>query len=327
MHIGYHSSHEQFRPSELLDLVIAAERVGFQSAMCSDHFAPWSARQGESGFAWSWLGAAMQSTAISFGTVTSPVGRYHPVLVAQAAATLAEMFPSRFWVALGTGLAANESFMGRGWPPKETRKAIVEQAAPVIRRLWAGETVTHVGAFKAHNAVLYTRPSRPPLLVGAAISESTARWVGSWADAMITILQDDEEMAATIGAFREGGGGGKPVFLQAQHSYAATDEEATANAHDQWAVNIFESSILADLRTPAAFDAAGKFVRPEDLKGHIRMSSDPDRHVAWLRSYADLGFDRVFVHNVGRNQREFIDVYGREVIPAMKVELSRQGPT
>src|SRR5918996_3389117 len=99
---GIHASHEQIPPADLLAAVVAAERAGFDAAMCSDHFSPWSERQGESGFAWSWLGAALQATRLSFGVVTAPGQRYHPALTAQAAATLAEMFPDRFWMALGT---------------------------------------------------------------------------------------------------------------------------------------------------------------------------------------------------------------------------------
>jgi coenzyme F420-dependent glucose-6-phosphate dehydrogenase len=86
--IGYHCSHEQFAPGRLLDLASRVEDAGFEGAMCSEHFMPWSVRQGQSGFAWSWLGAAMQATRMTFGTVNAPGQRYHPAIVAQAAAML-----------------------------------------------------------------------------------------------------------------------------------------------------------------------------------------------------------------------------------------------
>src|SRR5687768_1798702 len=120
--IGYHCSHEQHAPSVLLANVRHAEQAGFATAMCSDHFAPFSLAQGESGFAWSWLGAALQSTALSFGTVTAPGQRYHVAVAAQAAATLCQMFPDRFWWALGTGQALNEHITGELWPPKAKRR-------------------------------------------------------------------------------------------------------------------------------------------------------------------------------------------------------------
>ena len=141
--IGYHCSHEQHPPSALLRYVVSAERAGFSAAMCSDHFAPWSLSQGHSGFAWSWLGAALQATRLSFGTVNAPGQRYHPAIIAQAAATLSEMYPERFWLALGTGEALNEHITGAGWPDKATRRARLVESAAIIRALFQGETVTH----------------------------------------------------------------------------------------------------------------------------------------------------------------------------------------
>ena len=119
--VGLHCSHEQISPSRLLAHVREAEAAGFGAAMSSDHFSPWSERQGESGFAWSFLGAALQATGLPFGVVNAPGQRYHPAIVAQAAATLCDLFPGRLWVALGTGEASNEHITGERWPPKATR--------------------------------------------------------------------------------------------------------------------------------------------------------------------------------------------------------------
>src|ERR671912_30728 len=119
--IGYHASHEQFTPGELIEYVVAAERAGFASVMSSDHFAPWSDAQGQSGFAWSWLGAALATTSLPFGVVNAPGQRYHPAIVAQASATLAVMFPDRFWIAVGSGQLLNEHITGDRWPAKPER--------------------------------------------------------------------------------------------------------------------------------------------------------------------------------------------------------------
>jgi coenzyme F420-dependent glucose-6-phosphate dehydrogenase len=176
--IGLHCSHEQLSPSTLLGHAQQAAAAGFTAAMCSDHFHPWSARQGASGFAWSWLGAALQGTrAMSFGTVCAPGQRYHPAVIAQAAATLADMYPDRFWLAIGSGEALNESITGQPWPPKPTRQARVEACADVMRALWADETVSTGGLAPTTNARLYTRPARPPLLLGAALTPQTAAWL------------------------------------------------------------------------------------------------------------------------------------------------------
>lgn len=145
--IGYHCSHEQHPPSRLLEFVRAAESAGFGAAMCSDHLAPWSTSQGQSGFAWSWLGSALQATELDFGTVNAPGQRYHPVVIAQAAATLAEMYPGRFWLALGTGEALNEHVTGDAWPDKAARRVRLRESVDLMRALFAGETVTHRATF------------------------------------------------------------------------------------------------------------------------------------------------------------------------------------
>ena len=315
--IGYHASHEQHPPSDLLRFACAAADAGFEAAMCSDHFQPWSERQGHSGFAWAWLGAALASTPMSFGTVTAPGQRYHPVVVAQGAATLAELYPGRFWLALGSGEAMNELVVGGAFPAKDERNARLRESVDVIRALLGGETVTHRGLVTVEEARLWSLPDEPPPLIGAAITPETARWVGSWADGLITIARSPEDMRRVVDAFREGGGEGKPMRLQAQLSWARTDAEALANAHDQWRTNIFDSPVLGELRSPASFDAAASFVRPEDVDGPVRVSSDVGRHVAWLEGDLELGFERVYVHNVGRDQDSFIETWGREVLPRL----------
>jgi G6PDH family F420-dependent oxidoreductase len=137
--IGYHCSHEQFPPSELLSHVTLAHRAGFRAAMCSDHFNPWSQRQGHSGFAWSWLGAAMHASPLPFGVVNAPGQRYHPAIVAQAGATLAEMFPGRFWLALGSGQLLNEHITADAWIPKKERQARLLECVEIIRKLCRGK--------------------------------------------------------------------------------------------------------------------------------------------------------------------------------------------
>jgi coenzyme F420-dependent glucose-6-phosphate dehydrogenase len=315
--IGYHASHEQFPPSKLLDLIRLAESRGFQGGTSSDHFHPWSTRQGESGFAWSWLGAAMAVTSLPFGIVSAPGQRYHPAIVAQAAATLAEMFPDRFWLSLGSGQLMNEGITGDVWPPKAIRNERLRECADIIRRLFAGETVTHHGLVRIEEATLYTRPPYPPLLIGAAITPETAEWVGAWADGLITTSRQPEEEKEMIDAFRRGGGEGKPVFLKVQVSYAPEEEDALRGAWDQWRYNIFESSVNTVIRTPEMFDAASRYIRPEDVREKVRISSDPDQHIEWLREDIRLGFDHLTIHTVNTGQEGFIEFYGEEVLPSL----------
>jgi coenzyme F420-dependent glucose-6-phosphate dehydrogenase len=187
----------------------------------------------------------------------------------------------------------------------------------VIRALWAGETVTHHGLVDVQEATLWSRPAEPPKIVGPALSEATAEFVGSWADALITINATPDKLRRMIEAFRRGGGEGKPVYLQIHLSYAPTEAEALANAHDQWRPTILPPSVNEYLRTPAQFDDAAGFVRPEDLRGPVRVSADPARHLAWLQEDLALGFEHLYLHNVGRDQRAFIEIFGERVLPEL----------
>lgn len=316
--IGYHASHEQFTPRDLLELVQRAEQAGFDAAMCSDHFHPWSQSQGQSGFAWGWLGAALATTRLPFGVVTSPVGRYHPAVVAQASATLAQMFEGRFWLAAGSGEALNEGITGAPWPPHQQRNERMHEAVSIIRRLWSGEEVTHHGAVTIEQARLYTRPREAPPVYVAALSEETARWAGGWADGLITISLPHGRLKSVIDAFHEGGGEGKPLLLQVKISYDETDDAALAGAHEQWRFNVFDNSIAAELRTPQQFEAAARHVKREAMKDSVRISADPKQHVEWLLEDIALGFSEIHLHNVNRRQREFIDAFGEQVLPALR---------
>ena len=316
--IGFHASHEQVPPRELLDAVVLAEQAGFTAAMCSDHFSPWSERQGESGFAWSWLGAALQATNLPFGVVNAPGQRYHPAIVAQAVATLASMFPDRFWAALGSGENSNEHITGDVWPRKEVREERLRECVDVMRALLAGETVSHDGLVTVDRAHLHTRPDTPPLLIGAAVSERTAAWCAEWADGLITVGTDPQRVRGVLAAYRDAGGTG-PAHLQVHLSYAPDDAEALAIAYDQWRSNVFAAPVSWDLPEIAHFDEASKHVRPEDMHAAVLVSADPGRHAGWIADLAAVGFDGIYLHHVGRSQQEFLEVFGAKVLPELDV--------
>jgi coenzyme F420-dependent glucose-6-phosphate dehydrogenase len=312
--IGFHASHEQFSPSELLALVWEAEAAGFHCAMSSDHFQPWGLAQGQSGFAWSWLGAALQATSLPFGVISAPGYRYHPAVIAQGAATLAEMFPGRLWLALGSGQRLNEDITGTRWPNKAERNARLAECAKIIAALLGGDTVSHEGRVKVLNARLYSLPSKPPLLFGAAVTEATAEFVGSWADGLLTVSAKPERVRRVVDAFRRGGGDGKPLVMQVGLNWAATEEQALQGAFEQWRYNVLGGEINWELRSPAEFEMATRFVRPQDMRETVLISSDPGRHADWLNEFIELGFGELHLHQVGRNQREFIEIFGTKVL-------------
>jgi coenzyme F420-dependent glucose-6-phosphate dehydrogenase len=319
--VSFHSSHEQFSPSELLDLIVCAEAAGFDAAFSSDHLHPWAAAQGESGFLWAWLGAALQKThKLTFGGITIPGGwRYHPAIVAQALATLGQMFPGRLpWFALGSGEAINEHVVGAGWPAKAERDARLEEGAAIIRGLLGGERVTRRGYVAVENAQVWSLPETPPKLIGAALSEQTAGRVARWSDGLLTTAHSVDDLRRLIAAYRSTGGSGA-LHLKVDLSWAPTQAEALDNAHEQWRFLHPGREAAANFRTPEEFELAASGVAPEDMHDTVLISSDIKTHIDWLRERAALGFETLDLHNVGRNQREFIEAFGQHVLPALRM--------
>ena len=315
--IGFHASHEQVHPADLLTAVQHAERAGFAAAMCSDHLAPWSARQGHSGFAWAWLGAAMATTSLPFGVVNAPGQRYHPAVVAQAAATLAAMFPGRFWVALGSGENSNEHVTGDPWPVKEVRDARLLESVDVIRRLLGGEEVTHHGLVTVDRARVWTLPAEPPALIGPAVTAATAARAAGWADGLITINQPTPVLREIVAAYRDNGGRG-PLAIQVHLAWHEDQAQAEAMAFDQWRSNVFPPPVCWDLATPEHFDVAASHVRPDDVAASVVISADLGRHAEYLASLVDLGFEQVYLHHVGRAQLPFVEAFGDAVLPQLR---------
>jgi len=314
---GIHASHEQIHPSALLAAVRRAEDAGFDAAMSSDHFSPWSERQGQSGFAWSWLGAALQATSLPFGVVNAPGQRYHPAIIAQAIGTLGAMYPGRFWAALGTGEASNEHITGDRWPHKDVRNARLRESVDVMRALLRGEEVTHHGLVTVDRARVWTRPDEPPPLIGAAVSVATARWCAEWADGLITVNAPPEHLREMIGAYRDAGGRG-PLNLQVHLSWAPDEETAEAIAHDQWRSNVFPPPVCWDLDHAQLFDVVSRDVPVEKVRETVHVSADLGRHTALLAEYVELGFDGIYLHHVGQEQDAFVDAFGAKVLPELR---------
>lgn len=315
--IGFHASHEQLPPSTLLTAVQDAESVGFDGAMSSDHFAPWHPRQGQSGFALSWLGAALARTDYSIGMVNAPGQRYHPAVVAQAFATLAEMFPSRFWAALGSGENMNEHITGDPWPPKEVRNQRLRECVGVIRRLFDGEEVTHEGLVDVHRARLWTRPAEPPPLFATAVSAETAGWAASWADGLATVAQPPEALTHVVDAYRSRDGRG-PCVLQVHVSFAETDSEALYHARAEWSHALVPPPRAWDLEQPEDFERAVREIDDEKLREAVLIDTDPAALAERIAGLVRIGFDRVYLHHVGEDQSAFLAAAASDIIPNLR---------
>lgn len=287
-----------------------AEHSGFDLIHSSDHFHPWSHSQGQSGFSFSWLGAAMQATDLPFSVVCAPGQRYHPAIVAQAIATLAEMFPSRIDLEIGSGEAINECITGLRWPSKQQRNERLLESADIIRRLWAGEEVTYHGHIDIANAKLYTLPAVRPILYCAAISEMTCGWAGSWADGLLTTAEEIDATEKKLKAFRDNGGNLKPVTVQLSFSYAATVDEAIDGAYDQWRANLLGRENLAEISTIDQFEEMARSITRDDVANSIKSFTNIANLMNWVKRYELEGVDRITLHNIHPDQERFIKDYG-----------------
>jgi G6PDH family F420-dependent oxidoreductase len=323
--LGYAASFEQFHPTDLLTYSQQAEKVGFKAVMASDHFQPWVPSQGQSAFVWSWMGALGATTNLRFGTGVTPPGyRYHPAIIAQAAATLEAMFPGRFYLGLGAGEALNEHIVGEYWPEAPVRLERLMESIEIIEALFTGKVVKHRGAhFTLESTKLYTMPENPPPIYVATSGPIMAGRTGRYTDGIITVGAADEKIKMLMDRFEKGArdAGKDPTkmarILQLKVSYAQTVEQATDYAVTDWP-NGGMNFPKADIRSPEDFAAMAKLVRPENYKNRVLISSDLDEHVEYIQHYIDLRFGEVYIHNVGRNQEEFIKAYGYHVVPTLK---------
>ncbi|NYJ21234.1 TIGR03557 family F420-dependent LLM class oxidoreductase [Glaciibacter psychrotolerans] len=326
--IGYAAMLEQFAPADAVAHAAYAEQHGFSGVMASDHFQPWMPAQGQSSFVWSVLGALAERTTGDFGPgVTAPTFRYHPAMVAQASATLASMYPGRHWLGLGAGEALNEHISGAYWPEPHERINRMFEAIDIISKLFtasiAGRDVKHSGQyFTLESTRLWTMPPVAPEIYVATAGPVTAKRAGRVADGLITVGAPLEKIPLLLSKFEAGAREvGKdpavmPRVVQLHLSWAETDEIAMANALREWPNGAMRFP-KGDIRSPFEFEQIAKLVRPEDFDGRMVISADPDVHRAQIQRYVDLGFDRIYLHNVGRNQREWIDVFGRDVLPKL----------
>ncbi|MGI8475327.1 MAG: TIGR03557 family F420-dependent LLM class oxidoreductase [Thermomicrobiales bacterium] len=323
--LGYAASFEQFHPTDLLTYAKMAEENGFSSVMASDHFHPWVPSQGHSAFVWSWMGALGATTKLRFGTGVTPPGyRYHPAVLAQAAATLEAMFPGRFYLGLGAGEALNEHIVGDYWPEAPVRLERLTESIEIIQKLFTGKVVKYRSQhFRVESAKLYTLPPTPPPIYVATAGPIQAYRTGKMTDGLITVGAADEKVKMLIERFEAGAReAGKdpstlPKIIQIKVSFADTVEQATENAIKEWP-NGGMSFPKGDIRNPEDFEAMAKMVKPEHYKNRVLLTPDLDEHVAQIQHYIDLGFNEVYVHNVGRTQEAFIEAYGKRVAPNLK---------
>ncbi len=315
--IGYSLSTEEHRPDELVRFARGAEEAGFEYAMISDHFHPWIENQGNSSFVWSVLGGIAQvTTRLRVGTgVTCPIIRYHPALIAQAAATIACMMPGRFMLGVGTGENLNEHILGNRWPPQAVRAQMLEEAVEIIRALWQGKMLSHHGRyFTVENARVYTLPDEPPPINVAAGGPRSAELAGRIGDGLVNFAPDPE----TSKAFAAAGGEGKPRYLQYNVCWARDEAEARRTAYAICPNVALKGALGQELATPTMFEGAIGMIGEEQVAEVIVCGPDADRHAEGIQRAVEAGYDHIHVYQVGPDQEGFFRFYEKEILPRFR---------
>ncbi|MFB6163657.1 MAG: TIGR03557 family F420-dependent LLM class oxidoreductase [Haloarculaceae archaeon] len=315
--IGYALSSELYGPDELVEQAVRAEAAGFDFVSISDHYHPWIAAQGNSPFAWTTLGGVARATdEIGVGTgVTCPIVRYEPAILAQAVATAAAMAEDRFFFGVGTGERLNEHVLGDRWPPSHTRREMLREAVHVMRALWRGDELNHDGEhYTVENARLYTLPETLPPLYVSAYGPKAAKLAADVGDGLYTV-GPRKKLRETF----ESAGGSGPAVAQMSICYQGDREAAAQRVEDVWPIDGLQGELNSQLPTPATFAHAAKMVSKKDIEeGSTVLDPDPETHVENVQTFVDAGYDRVAVHQIGEDLDGFFELYGDEVIPAVR---------
>jgi G6PDH family F420-dependent oxidoreductase len=309
---GYTLMTEQSGPKELVRYAAAAERVGFDFEVSSDHYFPWLSAQGHAPYAWTTLGAVAHATErVELMTyVTCPTMRYHPAVVAQKAATLGVLSDGRFTLGVGSGENLNEHVVGLGWPAITSRQEMLAEAIRIIRELHTGELVDHHGEyFTVESARIWDLPEQPvPIGVAVSGSESISTFA-PLADHLIAV-EPDESIVSTWNSVDGAPRIGERARAIGQIPICWDPDEETAvqRAHDQFRWFAGGWKVNSDLPTTAGFAGATQFVRPEDVAESIPCGPDLDKAVEAISAYWKAGFTDIAIVQVGdENQERFLE--------------------
>jgi G6PDH family F420-dependent oxidoreductase len=318
---GYTLMTEQSGPKDLVRYAVAAENAGFDFEVTSDHYSPWLTAQGHAPYAWAVLGAVAQATTrVELATyVTCPTMRYHPAVVAQKSATLQLLSDGRFILGLGSGENLNEHVVGEGWPMVDVRQNMLVEAVKIIRELHSGELVTWEGEyFRVDSARVWDVPEGG-VPIGIAVSgPKSLDLLAPLGDHLISIEPD----AATIEGWNAARGASAPpsrAIGQLPVCWGPDKEAAIQKAHDQFRWFGGGWSVNADLPTPAGFEGASSFVRPEDVASSIACGPDLDELAESARPFVDAGYTDLALVQVGdEGQNEFLQQVAEPLLEKLR---------
>jgi G6PDH family F420-dependent oxidoreductase len=314
--LGFKLIAEAYSPTEIVRQAVQAEEAGFDFVEVSDHFHPWVSEHEHSGFAFSMLAAAAARTErIELATgVTCPFIRYHPAVVAQAAATTALLSEGRFILGIGAGERLNEHIVGAGWPPVAVRHQMLREALEIIRLLWSGGYQSYSGKhLRLEDARVFDLPDQLPRIVVAAGGPAAARIAGELGDAIFAT----EPREDLVSAYRSAGGTG-PRYAEVPLAWAPTEDAGAESARKLFRFGVTGWKVQAELPNPVNFDAATKFVTAEHMREQFGCGPDAQRHVEVAKEFLDAGYDQLALINAGPDMDGFFDFFGKELAPALR---------
>ncbi|WP_337061034.1 TIGR03557 family F420-dependent LLM class oxidoreductase [Kineococcus sp. G2] len=316
MRIGYKLATEAFGPKEIIRQAVEAERAGYDFVEMSDHYHPWLDVQGHSGFTWSLLAAiAAKTERIGLVTgVTCPSVRYHPAIIAQAAATMQIISDGRFTLGVGAGERLNEHVVGRGFPGVAERHERFREALEIIRLLWRGGYRTYEGKhLRLEDARVFDLPEELPVIAVASSGKASARIAAELGDGLFAT----EPKGEIVGTWKELGGSG-PAYAEVPMAWAP-DEDSAIDAvleKSRWAVTGWK--VMSELPNPVNFDAATQTVGAEHVRAQFAVGPDPAAYLSGAQQYVDAGFDHLVTQNAGPDPDGFLEFFANELAEPLR---------
>lgn len=314
---GYFLSSEELSPGELVENAGRGENAGFDRLWISDHYHPWNDAQGQSAFVWSVLGAIAARTerVVVTTSVTCPLLRIHPAVLAQAAATTQVLFGGRFQLGVGSGEALNEHIFGDAWPPADVRLEMLEEAVEVMRALWSGEVVRHRGQhYTVDTARLYTLPEQPVPVLVSGFGPKATELAGRIGDGYLNVSPEAE----LVQLFKDSGGAGKPTQAGIKVCWAEDPAEARRTVHRLWPHQAVPGEAAQVLYSPRQFEQMSSIVTEEMAVGAVGATGNRvEDFVEGVRPYVEAGYDEIYLSQIGPDQQGFLAFWERELEPAL----------
>ncbi len=314
LRLGYTLSSEEHDPRELIKFAVAAENAGFSFLSISDHFHPWVEKQGQSPFVWNVIGAlsTVTKTVNVLIGVNCPIMRYHPAIIAQAAATSQVMLEGRFLLGVGTGENLNEHVIGKGWPPFDIRLEMLEESIKIMRLLWQGKMTTFFGKYYTiDSAKIYTKPQNSIPIIFSAYGPKAAKTGAKLGDGFITSGPNQK----LVEQFEKNGGRGKPKFAQISVCFAQDRQKAKEIMLNYWPTSALPKPLNTELKLPGHFANTAKLISADEASKDVPIGKDREGILDSIKKYRDAGFDNLYIHNIGPNQLEFIEFARKEILP------------